>query len=148
MRENFLKAIEFVLYWEKYISNHPKDPGGLTVWGVSKKQWPEEVEKMRVMTSIQAQEYATQFYKIHYWDLILGDTLSNGMDMVTFDCAVNQGVSIALELKDISTEWKDLLILRVEKYSSLPTWRIFSRGWIHRIMSLYKYILSDYKMLR
>jgi len=46
MKDNFRQALQAVLQHEGGFVNHPKDPGGMTNLGVTKKVWEEWVGKV------------------------------------------------------------------------------------------------------
>lgn len=158
MKENFSKAIDFTLNWEtgfgKMIySNNPKDPGGETKWGISKKSFPEL--DIRNLT----REQAEKIYKSRYWDHLDCDNLPNYIDVVVFDIAVNQGPSVARKslarLKDFAKYIVPdgklgalfLIIESIDYYDDLSIFVNFGRGWIKRRVSLAKYIFADYEFM-
>ena len=73
--------------------NHPKDPGGMTNLGVTKRVYDEWIgrnsteEEMRDLT----EEDVAPIYKKNYWDRVQGDDLPSGVDWCAFDWAVNSG---------------------------------------------------------
>ena len=73
--------------------NHPKDPGGMTNLGCTKKVWEEhcghEVDEktMRALTPADV----APLYKTKYWDKVRGDELPSGVDYAVFDAAINSG---------------------------------------------------------
>lgn len=147
MKDNFSNAIKFVIFWEKYRSDNPKDPGGLTIWGICRKDHPEEVEKMRTMTKEQSMTYASGIYRKEYWDAIEADNLPEPMDIVLFDICVNQGIVRAIEVMHTAIDWRDAIILRSDKYDDLKLYGIDGKGWNKRIVSLRDFIATGYKVL-
>lgn len=93
MKENFDKALAELLKHEGGFVNHPKDPGGMTNLGVTKKVYEEfvghEVDEatMRGLTP----ESVAPLYRQRYWDRTRCDDLPSGVDFCVFDCAVNSG---------------------------------------------------------
>lgn len=93
MKQNFDSALKAVLRHEGGFVNHPRDPGGMTNLGVTKKVWEEWVghpvdeKAMRALTP----EVVGPMYKAKYWDKIRGDDLPAGVDYAVFDAAVNSG---------------------------------------------------------
>jgi len=69
MKENFNEALKAILKHEGGFVNHPKDPGGMTNLGVTKKVWEEWVGKpvdekaMRALTP----EVVGPMYRKKYW---------------------------------------------------------------------------------
>ncbi len=92
MKENFQKALVFVLESEGGFSENKSDRGGETNMGIAGKYYPgEDIKNMTV-------EQAGEIYKWDYWDRIKGDDLPAGVDYVTFDGAVNHGPGTAGKL--------------------------------------------------
>jgi lysozyme family protein len=93
MKDNFDQCLAAVLHHEGGFVNHPKDPGGMTNLGVTKRVWEEWVghdvdeQAMRALTP----EIVGPMYKVKYWDKIKGDDLPDGVDYIVFDAAVNSG---------------------------------------------------------
>lgn len=96
MRVNFKDCLAETLKWEGGYSNHPKDPGGKTQWGIIQRVYnsyrrlknasPREV---KLITRTEMED----IYKTFYWDKVHGDVLPIGLDCVVFDFAVNSGPS-------------------------------------------------------
>ena len=100
MIDNFEKSLEMVLHHEGGYVDHPKDPGGATNYGVTKKVY--EVYLGRECTKDEVKDMplkaVREIYKRKYWDKIRGDDLPSGLDWAVFDFAVNAGVSRAAKL--------------------------------------------------
>jgi lysozyme family protein len=100
MIENWDKSFLQLMEREGGFSNDPRDPGGMTNLGVTKKSWekwvkhPVDEAEMRSLTH----EKVKPFYKANYWDLIKGDELPSGIDYLTFDFAVNAGIGTSSKL--------------------------------------------------
>ena len=158
MKENFESALAAVLHHEGGFVNHPRDPGGMTNLGVTKRVWEEwvghEVDEkaMRALTP----ETVAPMYKTKYWDKVRGDDLPAGVDYAIFDAAINSGPGRAAKwlqttvgavpdgaigagtlAKVAAMDAEDI----VEKYQatrlafmqSLPTWDTFGKGWGRRV---------------
>ena len=95
MRENFDKSLQLLLKHEGGFVNHERDPGGMTNLGVTKKVYEEwlgyEVDKQDMMKLTP--EDVAPIYLNNYWIKANCDELPSGLDYVTFDWAVNSGVS-------------------------------------------------------
>ena len=93
MRNNFEKCLTEVLKHEGGYVNHPKDPGGITNLGVTKKVWEEWVghevsaDDMKGLTK----DDVKPLYHNRYWDACKCDDLPAGVDYCVFDTAVNSG---------------------------------------------------------
>ena len=158
MKDNFDDALKAILHHEGGFVNHPRDPGGMTNLGVTKKVWEEWVghdvdeKAMRALTP----EIVAPLYKVKYWDRIKGDDLPAGVDYAVFDAAINSGPGRAAKwlqqavgavpdgaigagtlAKVAAMDAEDI----VEKYQatrlafmqSLPNWDTFGRGWGRRV---------------
>lgn len=80
--------------------NHPKDPGGATMRGVTQGKYHEWLRKKgRALKPVRGitHEEVLQLYREEFWDLIQGDKLPSGIDLVTFDYAINSGVQRAVK---------------------------------------------------
>ena len=155
---NWEKAFQAVLKHEGGFVNHPKDPGGMTNLGVTKKVWEEfvgrEVDEaeMRALTP----DVVKPLYKKNYWDKIKGDQLPSGVDYAAYDLAVNSGTGRAAKyLQRIAGVPDDGVIgpksmeailacdpvetvdaicdMRLDFLQRLPTWNTFGKGWGRRV---------------
>lgn len=89
---DFDKAFEHVIGIEGGYSNDPKDPGGETKYGVSKRAYPDEdIKNLSI-------ERAKIIYRMDYWNKIKGDDLPYPLNMFVFDAAVNQGIVPAIDM--------------------------------------------------
>ncbi len=131
MQDNFKRAIVFVLRHEGGYVNDPRDPGGETKFGISKRAYPQ-VDIM----SLTVNE-AKDIYKTDYWDRAGCDGLAWPLCLVVLDTAVNCGVDKAREFSDAAPNWTDYLFLRIEHYCNLRKPE-YLRGWINRVLDLWK----------
>ena len=85
----FSEALKVILHHEGGYVNHPKDPGGETNLGVTKRVYEEfgGTKDMKELT----QEDVEPIYKKNYWDKCRCDDLPEGLDLCVFDFAVNAG---------------------------------------------------------
>lgn len=161
MKDNFQVAFEHTLKEEGGFVNHPKDPGGMTNLGVTKKVWEEYVghevdeQTMRSLTPAMV----APLYKTRYWDAVRGDDLPTGVDMCVFDFAVNSGVGRASKflqravgvaddgqigpatLRAVAAQDPKELVdklcdMRQTFLESLATFSTFGRGWSARVARL------------
>ena len=157
MKENFDKCLKMLLAHEGGFVNHPKDPGGITNLGVTKKVYDEWTgresteQEMRDLTP----EDVGPIYKKNYWDRVKGDQLPSGVDWCAFDWAVNSGKSrpskaiqravgatqdgaigpatIGLIMEKDPKEIINYVYgVRQDFYKSLKTFETFGRGWTRR----------------
>ena len=84
---HFERAIDKTLAWEGGYVNDPKDPGGETKYGISKRAHPDvDIKNL-------SREKACAIYKKHYWDPVLADKIeSQTKAEKIFDIGVNTGV--------------------------------------------------------
>ena len=98
MNSNFERCLQHTLKEEGGFVNNPKDPGGMTNLGVTKRTYeqyvghPVDEETMRGLTP----EMVAPLYKKMYWDVVKGDQLPDGVDYCVFDVAVNSGPTKAV----------------------------------------------------
>lgn len=149
MKENFEKALSFVLKWEGGYTKHKDDPGGLTIYGISQRSYPNEVRRMNELwqkgDKKGALEIAKTIYKKNFWDRMKCDELPFPLDIIAFDTAVNMGVGAATNILQMSNkDYKDFLLLRINRYKEIALanekLRVFFLGWVNRVMDLYKTI--------
>jgi lysozyme family protein len=90
---NFLKAFEYLMYHEGGYVNDPKDAGGETKYGISKRSYPHLV--IKDLTRDQAR----QIYFIDFWMKCKCENIENEeIAAKLFDLAVHTGISQAVKL--------------------------------------------------
>lgn len=98
--ENFSKSMPHVLAYEGGYSNHPKDPGGVTLQGVIQRVYdgyrknrgrPQKPLTKSMLGTAEWVRECDDIYRRQYWDAVQGDKLPGGVDFVVFDGAVNSG---------------------------------------------------------
>ena len=92
-KENYDKCLDTILHHEGGYVNHPKDPGGETNLGVTKRVY-EEWGGTKDMKDLTFEDVAP-IYKKNYWDRVKGDDLPSGLDLCVFDFGVNAGTGRA-----------------------------------------------------
>lgn len=93
MDRNFAKSLSLVLKHEGGWADHPKDPGGATMKGVTLANFRRYVKpgaSKADLRNITDQQVAT-VYRRFYWDAVAGAELPDGVDFAVFDFAVNSG---------------------------------------------------------
>jgi len=158
MKDNFDKCLSITLRHEGGWADHPKDPGGATMKGVTIGTYAQfkgrKVTKDE-LRNISDAELRT-IYRRNYWDKVRGDDLPAGLDLVAFDGAVNsgpargarwlqQGVGVAADGKigpatiaaakaaPVSPAIAASCDARLEFLHRLKTWPTFGRGWQSRV---------------
>lgn len=85
-------ALAFVLQAEGGYVNDPRDPGGETRFGISKRAFPElDVANL-------TREQALAIYRERYWRPLTLDELPGALALTVMDAAVNRGVVYAARL--------------------------------------------------
>jgi lysozyme family protein len=163
MKENFLSALKQVLVYEGGYVNNPNDPGGATNKGVTQavyNQWRLSLGEAKQSVKFLTSQEVQRIYKNNYWDKVKGDQLADGVDLATFDLAVNSGVSRAIKMlqkavgvtvdgiigpatiaaanKNPVATTKALCDARLAFLQGLPTWKFFGKGWANRVASVKK----------
>lgn len=150
----FDRAFEIVLRHEGGYVNDPRDPGGETKYGISKRAYPKE--DIANLTTARAKE----IYRRDYWAKIKGDDLPWPIALAVFDSAVNCGVSRAAKwlqesigtnadgvIGDVTVKLvkrnsnpvriaQDVLTRRMIYYSILKHWKDYQRGWTARVLDI------------
>jgi lysozyme family protein len=92
---DFDLALPKVLIHEGGYSNHPKDPGGATMKGVTQRVYDDyrkNIGQPPRPVKIIGDDEIRDIYKRRYWDMFKGDEMPLGIAYVVFDGAVNSGV--------------------------------------------------------
>jgi lysozyme family protein len=151
---NFDQAFDLLLGHEGGYSRHPDDPGGETMWGITRKVAMQEgyMGDMHVLP----RDTAKAIYRRRYWDAVKADSLPDAVRFALFDAAVNSGVKQAVRWLQRAVDVVDdgilgpmtlqaaqranglrtavqINALRLDFMTSLPTWGSFGRGWARRI---------------
>jgi hypothetical protein len=158
MKENFEQCFALVIKNEGGYVDNPKDPGGATNLGCTKKVWEEWIGHEVTKDDIRALTHADvmPLYKKRYWDAVKGDNLPDGVDYAVFDLAINSGPSRAAKTlqqvlgvatdgqigpatlraletsnaRDVATK---VCEARLAFLQSLPTYGTFGKGWSRRV---------------
>ena len=91
MADRFSVIFERVIGHEGEYVNDPRDPGGETKYGISKRSYPDL--DIAALTMDEARE----IYRDDYWLATGCDLLPAGIDYAVFDAAVNAGKSRAVK---------------------------------------------------
>ena len=150
--KHFDEAMAFLFLYEGGYVNNPRDPGGETNLGISKRRFPGE--DIKGMTK----QRATELYLEHYWDKNQCSTLPPHIAIVVFDTAVNGGAPIrwlqeavkstpdgvigpktiaaANAAPDKNRVVSHILAYRIRYLTSLSGWDDFGLGWTRRVTAL------------
>lgn len=135
----FQYGIKFVLDHEGGYVNDPKDLGGETKYGISKRTFPDV--DIKNLTLAQAQE----IYRTYYWNQYNLDSAAFPLNIVAFDSYVQHSPKKVSEwLQMCGGDINKFLEFRRNYYYLLvekrPANNRFIKGWIARINDLKKYI--------
>lgn len=140
---NFQACLAETLKWEGGWADHPKDPGGATMKGVTLatyRRWKPGATKTQLRNI--STDMLEKIYRADYWTPVNGDTLAKGVDLATFDYGVHSGPATARKKllqvvggSDVDTV-KKLCKSRLTSYQSFKTWATFGKGWANRIAAI------------
>ena len=146
----FDDAFEKLIGHEGGYSNDPRDRGGETMYGISKRAFP--LEDIKGMTL----DRAKAIYKKEYWGPAGCDAVPPSAKFDLFDTAVNSGVNTAIRLlqKAVGETADGILGPRtLQAVQSMPaerlkarynaqrllfmteavTWPVHGKGWVRRV---------------
>jgi len=163
MKDNFDRCLAEVLRHEGGWADHPKDPGGATMQGVTLVTYSNWLGREATKDELRNMPPAhrDEIYRKHYWDKVKGDELPKGVDLCLFDYAVNSGPKRAvvavqealgvnadgalgpMTLGAIQKATPSTLVAWVCQYrlaflQRLPTWDTFGGGWARRVEDVLK----------
>lgn len=147
---NFDDAFTKLLGHEGGYVNDPRDPGGETKFGISKRAYPGVDIKALTL------EQAKAIYKRDYWDRAQCDALPPVVAFQVFDTAVNSGIGQSIRFLQRAVGVADdgqagpLTVSAVRRLDAesvvarfngqrldfmtkLSTWDVFGKGWARRI---------------
>lgn len=129
--------------------NDPKDPGGETKYGISKRSYPDEDIAQLTL------DRAKFLYKRDFWDKLNADKLCESVAYQLFDFAINSGIETAIRYyqralgvaddghwgpvsqaaADSVQEHRQIMNLIAERQdyqTRLSNWAVFGKGWARR----------------
>lgn len=165
-QSKFERALPVVLTHEGGFANHPHDPGGATMRGVTQRVYDAfrkrrglALQSVREISEIEIQ----MIYRLQYWNEIRGDDLPEGVGYVVFDAAVNSGprraimwlqravganlvdgqmgeatLALVANHRDHDQLIAEMLKIRLGFMQALKTWKHFGRGWSSRVADVKK----------
>lgn len=161
-------AIPHIFDVEGGWSDHPDDPGGATMLGITFKTFKRAVDadlvdgpKTRARLRELTRKEALRIYRAFYWREAGCHRLPDGLDVLVFDAAVNQGVSRAVRFLQRAAGAKtdgifgprtheaaldgdrdrivrDASTYRALHYTSLGKFAVFGKGWIRRLLDTHR----------
>lgn len=145
--------------------NDPKDPGGETKYGISKRAYPE------LDIAALTREDAEAIYLRDFWNPIEADMLPEAVTFQLFDFAVNSGIETATRylqralgvaddghfgpeskrvaaLYTAAPEGEERLVMqlnaeRLDFMTKLKNWPVAGKGWARRIAENLRYGVQD-----
>lgn len=149
---NFDQAFERLIGHEGGYVNDPRDPGGETKFGISKRSYPAEDIKALTL------ERAKAIYRRDFWGVAGCDAVPDAMKFDLFDMAVNSGPVTAIKtlqrsagvtpdgllgpitLQALNSTPAPRLVARFNGHrldfmTDLKTWSVFGKGWAKRVAS-------------
>jgi lysozyme family protein len=152
------RCIDLILAEEGGQVNHPRDPGGLTKYGISKRAYPQ------LDIAVLTRETAVALYRRDYWNPVHGDELPDGLDLLVLDSAINQGPATTIRLLQEALNLNQDGVLGpitlaharrtlpnvLQEFCALRAWRyeinrnedVFGKGWFRRLFRLYAIALQ------
>ena len=160
MSVKFLTAINRVLGHEGGYVNDPKDPGGETNWGISKRSYPQV--RIKELTRSQA----ISIYYRDYWLKAGCESFSDGVGYQLLDSAINSGINqsvrflqraagiaddgimgpVSKEAIAAMDEAKMIMLFnaeRLEFMTKLKNWPNHGKGWARRIAANLRFGAED-----
>lgn len=157
---NFDVAFDRLIGSEGGYSNDPRDPGGETKFGISKRSYPS-----LTIAKISRDE-AKAIYWRDFWTRIHADELADGVVFQTFDFAVNSGIETAVRKLQAAlgvaddghwgpitraaaaamTESDTIMRLNAQRLrfmARLSNWPAAGKGWANRIANNLDYGAED-----
>lgn len=162
MKGNFETCLRLVLAHEGGFADHPDDPGGATMRGVTLATFRRFFGDAKTVDDLKAITW-TQLLTVYreYWNAVRGDDLPAGIDYVAFDGAVNSGPGRSIRwLQEAADVRRDGVLgpvtmgairrqdprfiveaataARREFLKKLDTYNVFGLGWtrrVHRVRS-------------
>ena len=154
---DFNRAFDLLITHEGGFSNHPDDPGGATMYGVTEVVARAEgyTGPMRELTL----DFAKQVYRKRYWDACRCDQMPDVLRYPLFDAAVNSGPGQAIKWLQAAVGVKadgtigpvtqqavnmaapqptrqKMIGNRLRFMTQLSNWPSFSKGWARRIAAI------------
>ncbi len=153
-------AAERIVGHEAGYVNDPKDPGGETKWGISKRSYPH------LNIRDLSRDNALVIYRRDFWDRLNLGTAPDGVVYQLFDFAFNSGIETAVRYLQRAIgvaddgHWgpvsaaavgtmseSDLIMLllaeRLDFMTRLRNWPDHGKGWARRIAGNLRYGAKD-----
>ena len=158
MKRSFKNALKHVLVHEGGWADHPKDPGGATMKGITLTTYQRHFGSHKTKQDLHdiTESELAEIYRTGYWDKCRCDDLPKGLDYAVFDAAVNSGPGRSAKWLQAAVGDKqdggigpktlakvnehdpvkvtdDICDRRLTFLRSLTNWSTFGRGWNRRV---------------
>jgi lysozyme family protein len=159
-RNNFKNCLPVILKHEGGWADHPRDPGGATMKGITLatfRRYKPGASKQELRAI--SDEDVARIYRDGYWSPVRGEDLQAGVDLAVFDFGVNSGPNraakhlqavagvkqdgavgavtlTALSGKRGDDVVKKLCARRLSFVRGLRTFDVFGKGWSRRIAEI------------
>lgn len=155
---SFAACLPIILASEGGFVDNPADPGGATNLGITLNALTWWLGHQATIADVEAltPEMVAPIYQGDYWNPAHCPHCPPGVDLMVFDCAVNQGVGRALRTLQAAvgvaadglfgpataaavgaaspaTTIERVADVRELFYRSLPTFHVFGVGWLTRV---------------
>lgn len=160
----FPACLALTIGYERGYSNHPRDPGGSTLDGITQAVYDDDRDQRNLPMQDVRQSTAAEreaIYRRRYWDKAGCNDLPTGVDYAVFDFAVNSGVARAVKTLQMTVAvpadgvmgpatlaavsrycamhgagelTDELCQQRMRFLQSLRTYATFGNGWKRRVM--------------
>lgn len=140
---NFPRCHDVTAKWEGGWSDHPSDPGGKTMYGITLAKFREHYPNG---TAAQlrniSRKTALDIYQKDFWRPLACETLHAGIDLAVYDAGVNSGPARAKKWFAASAGGsavqtvKAICAKRLGFVQSLKIWKTFGKGWSRRIADI------------
>jgi len=95
-------AYEEMRKWEGGFSDDKYDPGGKTIWGISRRSHPETFKLIMELLKEEkrglAKDLTKRFYRLHYWNDLYDGIPNSSLAFKLFDFGVNAGIKRAVKI--------------------------------------------------
>ncbi len=147
MKNNFNDCLNRVLKDEGGYSNHPADPGGPTNYGITLRDYRDNINPRGTANDVKNMRLADakQIYRTKYWNALGCDNLASGVDYTCFDYGVNSGLGRPRKALQRFKSLSGIPLIdainneRTAFLRSLHTFPVFGKGWIRRVNGVREY---------
>ena len=156
----FDRAFDRLMGNEGGYVNDPRDPGGETNWGISKRSYPQ------LDVAALTREDAKAIYHRDFWQRGQMGQLDDAVAFQVFDAAVNHGIETAVRmlqraagvaddghvgpitLAAVRAIGVDRMLMcfvaeRIDFWTRLQAWPSFGRGWARRSAANLRWAAQD-----